>query len=109
MAINSSQAEIWVKISKDDAKKSDFFLPLMKKVDTIKTIRFFRADRGPDYIQLVYFVNRKYSPKLRIFQDWYWGSCNCNDFVMRKKKENLFCKHILAIIDNLNREKRVWE
>jgi len=47
-----------------------------------------------------------YNIKLRIFNDGFiQASCNCPDYYFRRKKEKDFCKHIYAVIDDINQKK----
>jgi hypothetical protein len=82
------------------------FEPLMNKVDTIKSVREMDKREADGFTFYLFFVNRKYSPKMRVFSDgMIQASCNCPDFYYNRKKTNQFCKHIYACLDKMNKEK----
>jgi hypothetical protein len=93
----------WVCI---ETNKVDF-LALMKQIDSIKSVKPKKTQTGDNVIYtefIVTTINGKHYPKLRIIPQFYCGSCDCEDYYMRKKKIKQFCKHILATIDYLNQE-----
>ena len=82
------------------------YLPLMEKVDTITAVAEKDLRRGDGFYYHMYFVSKKYSVKMRIFDDGFiQASCSCPDYVYRKKEKKEFCKHIYAVLDLMNQKK----
>lgn len=78
------------------------FSPLQEKIFTIKNFKLNDV-RATDNIQYFQAMINDYIVKVRFLNSnqTVEGACSCKDFTMKKKRDNLFCKHILYLIDQI--------